>query len=176
MTTSQATRTRRSGRRPGGPVLLVDVGGVLLLHNHDLLAPITSRFGGVSTVQDFQRAHYAAHNASRPARGPQADYFELFPAYAGIPADRQDAFEREYRAFHRTRNMCHWPDPAAKATLARLVDDGVPIAVVSQADGTIARMLLDAEMCQNGDGPACRWTPSSIVRSSAMTNLTRVCS
>ena len=123
--------------RSDGPVLLVDVGGVLLLHNHELLAPITARYGGVATAEDFQRAHYAAHNVSRPAHGPEINYYDIFGEYAGIPADRRDEFRDEYVAFHRTRNMCHWPDPEAKRALAAIVDDGIPVVVVSQADGTI---------------------------------------
>jgi len=135
------------------PALLVDVGGVLLLHNHELLAPITARYGGVSDRAGFQRAHYGAHNQSLPARGPAVDYFSVFPSHAGIPEAHREAFEAEYRAYHQTRNMCHWPDPNAKHTLRTLKDEGVPIAVVSQADGTIVQMLREAQMCQEGEGP-----------------------
>lgn len=134
------------------PVLLIDVGGVLLLHNPDILMPITAKYGGPATFDDFQRAHYSCHHESRPAHGPGQDYFDLFPEHAGIPAERREAFDAEYRAAHRTRNLCNWPDPAAKASLQAIVDAGVPVAVVSQADGTIEAMLHEAQMCQVGEG------------------------
>lgn len=135
------------------PVLLVDVGGVLLLHNHELLLPIVARHGGVSTVEEFQRAHFACHHEARPSSGPGTNYFDIFGDHARIPADNRAAFDEEYRAFHRIENRCNWPDPAAKQTLRELVDDNVPVAVVSQADGTIAQMLRTAQMCQVGEGP-----------------------
>lgn len=149
MTASPRSRTVD----PATPVLLVDVGGVLLLHNHDLLMPITAKYGGVSTVEDFQRAHYACHHASRPASGPTTDYYDIFDQYAGIPEAQREAFREEYRTYSHTRNMCHWPDPAAKQTLTELVAADTPVVVVSQADGTIAQMLWDAGMCQEGEGP-----------------------
>lgn len=152
------------------PVLLVDVGGVLLLHNPDLLMPITARYGGVDTYEAFQRAHFACHNLSRSAHGPEIDYYDLFPSCAGIPADRQDEFREEYRAFSRTKNMCNFPDPAAKAELSRIVDAGIPVAVVSQADGTIVQMLLDAEMCQVGEGPG---VPVDVVLDSAVVGFSK---
>lgn len=145
--------TRDTKRGSDQPVLLIDVGGVLLLHNPDVLMPITARYGGPTTHEAFQRAHFAAHNESRPAHGPELDYYDLFPEHAGIAPELRDAFLEEYRAVHRTRNLWNWPDPVAKAQLQDIVDAGVPAAIVSQADGTIEAMLLEAQMCQVGRGP-----------------------
>ncbi|MFD2081178.1 putative hydrolase of the HAD superfamily [Actinopolymorpha cephalotaxi] len=133
--------------------LLVDVGGVLLLPNAALLTPVVARHGGVSTEEEFLRAHYAAHNAAFPARGEPRDYYELLPRFAGVPAERLTEAVEDYRAVSRTRNMWHAPDPASKAALAGFVAEGVRVAIVSQADGRIARMLRDAAMCQEGEGP-----------------------
>lgn len=143
--------------RPPAPdpmALLVDVGGVLLLPNAALLTPVTARHGGVDTPEGFIRAHFAAHNAAFPSRGePRGDYYELLPRYAGVPEERWRACADDYLAISRTRNMWHAPDPASKQALAEITGAGVRVAVVSQADGKIARMLLDARMCQEGDGP-----------------------
>lgn len=134
--------------------LLVDVGGVLLLPNAALLTPVVARHGGVDTPEAFVRAHFAAHNAAFPTRGaPQGDYYDLLPRYAGVPEQRWRACAEEYLAISRTRNMWHAPDPASKQALAEATEAGLHVAVVSQADGRIARMLLDAKMCQEGDGP-----------------------
>lgn len=139
----------------GGHVaLLVDVGGVLLLPNAALLTPVIARHGGVDTPEEFIRAHYAAHNAAFPSRGnPRGDYYELLPRHAGVPEDRWRSCAEDYLAISRTRNMWHAPDPESKRTLDEITAAGVGVAIVSQADGKIAQMLLDARMCQEGDGP-----------------------
>lgn len=148
-----------SHRRPSSSTsdpaaLLVDVGGVLLLPNAALLTPVVARHGGVDTPEGFLRAHYAAHNAALPARGePRGDYYDLLPRYAGVPEDRWTACAEEYLAISRTRNMWHAPDPESKRALGEIAAAGVRVAIVSQADGRIARMLLDARMCQEGEGP-----------------------
>jgi putative hydrolase of the HAD superfamily len=133
--------------------LLVDVGGVLLLPNAELLTPVIARHGGVDTPERFLRAHFAAYNAAFPSRGEPRDYYTLFPRYAGVPEKRWRACAEDYLAISRTRNMWHAPDPASRQALAEITGAGVHVAVVSQADGRIAHMLLDAKMCQLGDGP-----------------------
>lgn len=133
--------------------LLVDVGGVLLLLNRTELAPVIADFGGVRTPDDFYRAHCAAHNAAHPAHGEPRDYYEILPEYAGVPEDRRSDCRRAFRAACATQNMWHAPDPRSKSALADFTADGVRVAIVSQADGRIADMLLTARMCQQGPGP-----------------------
>lgn len=134
--------------------LLVDVGGVLLLLNSEALVPVVARHGGVTTPEDFYRAHCAAHNAAHPTHGaPVGDYYDILPAYAGVPESRWAACTADYLEASKVRNMWHHPDQASKATLQEFVDAGIAVAIVSQADGRIAEMLLEARMCQEGDGP-----------------------
>ncbi|GAA1344934.1 hypothetical protein GCM10009635_61820 [Actinocatenispora thailandica] len=127
---------------------------MLLLPNAALLTPVVARHGGVDTPEGFIRAHFAAHNAAFPSRGqPRGDYYDLLPRYAGVPEGRWLACAADYLEISRSRNMWHAPDPASKQALAEITGAGVPVAVVSQADGRIAQMLRDARMCQEGDGP-----------------------
>jgi putative hydrolase of the HAD superfamily len=133
--------------------LLVDVGGVLLLLNGPELVSVTAQHGGVDTEEAFMRANYAAHNAAHPAKGPLRDYYAIFGEFAGVPSANRAAFEADYRAASRRRNMWHSPDARSKAALSAFKAAGTKVAIVSQADGTIAQMLLDAQMCQEGDGP-----------------------
>lgn len=145
------TSTDRVDRRT--PVLLTDAGGVLLLNNHTLLLPLVARYGGVTTPEEYQRASFACHSAANPAGGGAGDYYALFARFAGIPRDRHEEFTEEFRALSHTRNMCHLANPHAIAMLRRVTAKGVPVVVVSQADGTAAQLLLEAEVCQVGDGP-----------------------
>ncbi|WP_051393605.1 HAD family hydrolase [Glycomyces arizonensis] len=145
------TSTQRVDRRT--PVLLTDAGGVLLLNNHSLLLPLVSRYGGVTTPEAYQRASFACHSAANPADGGTGDYYGLFGEFAGIPEERREAFTDEFRALSHTRNMCHLANPHAVAMLRRVAAKGIPVVVVSQADGTAAQLLREAEVCQVGDGP-----------------------
>lgn len=138
---------------PDKKALLVDVGGVLLLLNSEALAPVIARFGGVTTAEDFYRAHCAAHNASRPTHGETRDYYDILPEFAGVPEPRWKDCTRAYREASSVRNMWHYPDAESKAALASFIDAGIKVAIVSQADGHIAEMLLEAKMCQEGTGP-----------------------
>ncbi|HEY9293434.1 MAG TPA: HAD family hydrolase, partial [Microlunatus sp.] len=133
--------------------LLVDVGGVLLLLNSEALAPVIAKHGGVTSAEDFYRAHCAAHNAAHPTRGERlGDYYEILPRFAGVPESRRAACAEEYLAASRVKNMWHYPDQQSKAALAEFVEAGITVAIVSQADGRIAEMLLEAKMCQEGEG------------------------
>jgi putative hydrolase of the HAD superfamily len=145
------TSPRRVDRRT--PVLLIDAGGVLLLNNHSLLLPLVSRFGGVTTPEEYQRAGYACQNAAFPGDGGTGDYHGMFAEFAGVPQDRREEFTEEFRALSRTRNMCHLGNPPAVAMLRRVAAEEIPVVVVSQADGTAARLLREAEVCQVGPGP-----------------------
>lgn len=145
------TSPRRVDRRT--PVLLTDAGGVLLLNNHALLLPLVSRYGGVATPEAYQRASFGCHNAAFPGDGGTGDYYGLFARFAGIPQDRHERFTEEFRALSHTCNMCHLANPYAVAMLRRVAAKGIPIVVVSQADGTAAQLLREAEVCQVGDGP-----------------------
>ena len=139
---------------PDRNVLLVDVGGVLLLLNSEALVPVIAAHGGVTSAEDFYRAHCAAHNAANPTRGePLGDYYEILPRFAGVKEDRWAGCTADYLAASRVKNMWHFPDQDSKASLGGFVDAGITVAIVSQADGHIAEMLLEAKMCQEGDGP-----------------------
>ncbi|MFC7621163.1 HAD family hydrolase [Microlunatus sp. GCM10028923] len=139
---------------PDKTVLLVDVGGVLLLLNREALVPVIAEYGGVTSAEDFYRAHCAAHNAAHPTRGePLGGYYDLLPRYAGVPESRWADCTRAYFAASCVKNMWHDPDQQSKAALAGFVDAGIAVAIVSQADGHIAEMLWDAKMCQEGEGP-----------------------
>lgn len=135
------------------PVLLTDAGGVLLLNNHSLLLPLISAYGGVSTPQAYQRAHFACHNAVFAGGQNTGNYYDRFGEFAGVPEHSRQKFTDEFRDLSHSRNMCHLAHPFAIAMLRQVRSKGIPIVVVSQADGTAAQLLREAEVAQVGDGP-----------------------
>lgn len=136
-----------------GPVLLLDSGGVLLLNDHNALLPLVSRYCDVRTPEQYQQAAFACQNMTFPGTGPSGDYYANFGVAAGVPADLLDEFTEDFRTLSHTRNMCSLAHGPARDLLSRARSAGIPTVVVSQADGTAAQLLLDAEMCQVGDGP-----------------------
>lgn len=143
--------TPRAAAKP--PVLLIDAGGVLLLNNHRLLLPLVAEYSTVRTAEDYQRVHFACQNRTFTGVGPDGDYYRTFGECAGVaPGDRAE-FTEAFRRLSHTRNMCHLEHPPARHLLTRVRSAGIPIVVVSQADGTAAQLLREAAMCQVGDGP-----------------------
>lgn len=137
----------------GDTALLVDVGGVLLFPNVATLTSVLGEHGGVTDPQQALRAVAAAHQSAFPTHGDLRSYYDFLPAFAGVPADMREAAVEDLKAKDAQTNQWHMADPAAKEALAGLATTGCRIAIVSSADGTVERMLRDAEVCQVGPGP-----------------------
>lgn len=142
--------THRAGKPP---VLLIDAGGVLLLNNHELLLPLLEEYSDLRTPEDYQRVHFACHNSTFSGVRPDGDYYRRFGEVAGVADEELEEFTEAFRALSHTRNMCHLAHPPARRLLGLVRAAGIATVVVSQADGTAAQLLREAEMCQIGEGP-----------------------
>lgn len=134
--------------------ILFDAGGVLVLPDPTVLAPLLAYHGGDPSVDAHVRAHYAAMAAKSRAGSGEADWGEYDHAYVrsvGVPEDDiGDAAAMLART--RTAHLWRWPIPGAMATLRDLHDRGVPIGVVSNASGQIEEVLARSGVCQVGPG------------------------
>lgn len=133
---------------------LFDAGGVLVLPDPTVLAPLLVPYGGSPMVDDHVRAHYAAMAAKSAAGSGETfwdDYNLAYVECVGVPADERDLAAV---VLERTRNawLWRWPIADSVTTLRRLHDDGVPIGVVSNASGQIADVLRRFGVCQVGPG------------------------
>ncbi len=135
--------------------MLFDAGGVFLLPDPTVLAPLLAPYGGDPSIQAHVRAHYsgmAAKSAAGSTESFWGDYNLAYVEAVGVPAHDVD-----YAAhvLERTRNAFVWRWPMADSVeaLARLVANGMPVGVVSNASGQIEEVLHRSGVCQVGDGP-----------------------
>jgi FMN phosphatase YigB (HAD superfamily) len=135
----------------------LDAGGVLVLPDPTVLAPLLAPYGADTTLEGHQRAHYAAMAAKSLAGADEFDWHEYDLAYVralGVgPFDREEAATVLGRT--RSAHLWRWPIPDSVAAVAALHAAGVPIGVVSNASGQIEGVLRRASVCQVGEGGAC---------------------
>jgi putative hydrolase of the HAD superfamily len=135
--------------------VLFDAGGILVLPDPTVVAPLLAYFGGAGEVGVHVRAHYAGMAAKSAAGHGETFWDEYNHAYVravGVPEAQVAAAAR---ALGQTRNahLWRWPIPDSVQALAALHAAGVPIGVVSNASGQIEETLGRSGICQAGDGP-----------------------
>jgi putative hydrolase of the HAD superfamily len=133
---------------------LFDAGGVLVLPDPTVLAPLLAPYGGSTSIDDHVRAHYrgmAVKSALGSAESFWDDYDQAYVRAVGV-AD--DEVAPAAVVLGRTRNawLWRWPITSSVTTLRRLHEAGVPIGVVSNASGQIADVLRRFGVCQVGEG------------------------
>lgn len=135
--------------------VIFDAGGVFLLPDPTVLAPLLAYHGGTGSVDDCRRAHYAGMAAKSAVGADEAFWHEYDLAYVRAAGVRADAEAAAVRELSMTRNAYtwRWPIPESVGALRALSDRGVPIGVVSNASGQIEEVLRASGVCQVGDGP-----------------------
>ncbi len=135
--------------------ILFDAGGVFLLPDPTVLAPLLAPYGANSDTAAHVRAHYRGMAMKSAAGSMETFWHEYNIAYVqslGVPAH-----DVSYAAhvLGRTRNayVWRWPLNDSVEALAKLVASGMPVGVVSNASGQIEEVLQRSGVCQVGDGP-----------------------
>lgn len=136
--------------------VLFDAGGIFVIPDPTVLAPLLSYFGATPDIDAYHRAHYrgmAAKSAAGSAESDWSEYNRAYVASVGVPADEQ---EHAATILGQTRNAWLWRWPLADSVdaLRRLHERDVPIGVVSNASGQIEAILARSGVCQVGDGHA----------------------
>jgi putative hydrolase of the HAD superfamily len=149
-----------------------DAGGVLVLPDPTVLAPLLAYFGGSADIDRHRRAHYAAM-AVKSAQGAGEldwrEYDEAYVAAVGVAtADIAAAAETLGRT--RTALLWRWPIPESVEALAKLDAGGMALGVVSNAAGQIEAVLRRSGICQLGPGAG---TPVRCVVDSAVVGVAK---
>ncbi len=135
--------------------ILFDAGGVLVLPDPTVLAPLLAPYGGSSEIAAHRRAHYAGM-ANKSRFGAQETSWGTYDR-AYVEAVGVDREHREHAtvALHKTRtgHLWRWPIPESVAALAVLSAAKMPMGVVSNADGQIEAELRRSRICHTGEGP-----------------------
>jgi putative hydrolase of the HAD superfamily len=137
--------------------VILDVGGVLLVPHHAVVASALEPFGIAFDAEAAERAHYfgirALEATEDESEEPRA-YMDGYLEAAGVPAEQRHlAAERMREAWQRP-NLEIWQQPVARSVegMRRLAARGIKLGIVSNADGTIEEQLRRGEICQVGEG------------------------
>ena len=139
----------------GFDAVSLDVGGVLVVPDHGVLAAALTRAEVPFDRSRFDVGHYLAMAAvDQAVSEPEdfTDYLGGFLAAVAVPeADRSRAHDA-LAAVLATPVWCQ-PVPGARQGVSLLAAAGVRLAVTSNSDGTIADHLRRHEWVQVGEGP-----------------------
>jgi putative hydrolase of the HAD superfamily len=132
--------------------VLLDVGGVFVVPSPEILRPL---LGVEAPDEVFVRAHYTAV-AALDAFGLEGwpAYYSAYASAVGVPPERMRRVLPTMRAkFHggAIDVWCH-VRPDSVDGLRQLDEAGVPVAIVSNSDGTVEQVLRDYGICQVGEG------------------------
>ncbi len=134
--------------------VLFDAGGIFVIPDPTVLAPLLAYFGATDDLDAYHRAHYRGMAAKSLAGSPESDWSAYNLAY--VDSVGISPSEREHAAviLGQTRNawLWRWPLQDSVAALRQLHQRGVPIGVVSNASGQIEEILARSGVCQVGEG------------------------
>ena len=136
--------------------VLFDAGGVLVLPDPLVLAPLIAYYGGDSRHEAYVRAHYAGMAAKSAASVGESDwthYNDTYLAHLSVPVEHREAALEVLTHVKSNARLWRHPIPGAAEALSRLADRRVPIGVVSNASGQIESTLAISGICQVGPGP-----------------------
>ena len=144
---------------PGVPSfdgLTLDVGGVLLVPRHDRLSEALGRAGIAADRARFWDAHYLAMHAVDADQSPAETFEAYVPAFchhAGMDGTERERAVAALEPLFGPSGL--WSEPIEESIdgFRALHRAGVPMAIVSNADGTVDRVLAEAGVCQVGAGP-----------------------
>jgi putative hydrolase of the HAD superfamily len=137
--------------------VLLDVGGVFLVPEHDRILGAFSRAGLTPTV-DLDRAHYEGALSF-----PMAEEFEWAPAWrsyldgyitaCGVADELREEVHLHLDSEFADAALWVRELPGSRDGVRALADAGVRLGIVSNADGLIGQRLAEREILQVGPGP-----------------------
>jgi putative hydrolase of the HAD superfamily len=140
--------------------VLLDVGGVFLLPEHDRIVGAFQRAECVVPASVLDAAHYRGAAAFTTEVDAEADwpgswrrYLDAYVAACAVPEpDRAEAHRHLDSEF---ADAALWlrEIPGCRDGLAALAAAGVRLGVISNADGLIGSRLAEREILQVGPGP-----------------------
>jgi putative hydrolase of the HAD superfamily len=164
VTDRSAGRPARRTRPAGIEAIFLDVGGVFILPNHQEMVAALAAGGFDVNPQRLDEAHHrgiAAWDAAgegAPGPGDVAGdrwihYTFAYLRTAGVPeADLPAAAAASQVAF-RSPTLWSRRVEDSVAALPAIVAIGLPVVVVSNADGRVEELLRETGICQVGPGP-----------------------
>lgn len=135
--------------------VLFDAGGIFVIPDPSVLAPLLGFYGASVDHAAYHRAHYRAMAAKSAAGSGERDWSAYNHAYVRSVGVPEHDVEEAATALDRTRSAYLWRhviDDSVRA-LRALYESAVPVGVVSNATGQIEAVLARTGVCQVGEGP-----------------------
>jgi FMN phosphatase YigB (HAD superfamily) len=139
--------------------VLLDVGGVFLLPDHERIAGAFARAEHPVATEVLDDAHYAAANRFGVDLDAEADwsgcwraYLEGYAEFCAVPPDMVAELHRHLDSEFADAALWFREAPGCREGLARLAATGVRLGIVSNADGLIGERLRARELLQVGPG------------------------
>jgi putative hydrolase of the HAD superfamily len=132
--------------------LLFDVGGVFVLPSSAIMLPILADAGVHPDSHQLSRAHYAAINVADQLDGVDWNsYWWRYAAQCGVVAEKIPAVSVRLA---ESLDAEGWTEviAGAVAQLRQIASLGFRLGVISNAAGTVAKILAKAGVCQVGEG------------------------
>jgi putative hydrolase of the HAD superfamily len=138
--------------------VLLDVGGIFHLPDHQRIRDALARGGFTAGAVDLDRAHYAGAVAFR-AEGPDVPWRQFWRRYldayvdvCGVPAALRAEVHRHLDSAFAVAALWARIIPGSLDGLRALDATGVRLGVVSNADGTVQERLAGQGVLQVGPG------------------------
>ena len=147
---------RRGSAVPDFDALTIDVGGVFTVPEHARLARALAAAGLDPDPAVFWDGHYLAMHAVDADQSPAETFDTYVPAFCHHIGMRGADLVAAVSALEPLFGPSQlWVEPiaASVAGIRVLHEAGIPMAIVSNADGTVAKILADAGVCQVDAGP-----------------------
>lgn len=137
--------------------VLLDVGGVFLVPEHDRILGAFSRAGFTPTVEMLDRAHYlgAQHfpmddDLDWPAAWGQ--YLDGYITACDVPDDMREEVHLHLDSEFADAALWLREFPGARDGIREVAQTGVRLGIISNADGLIGQRLAELEILQVGPG------------------------
>lgn len=146
---------------PAPKAVLLDVGGIFHLPDHDRISAAFARAEFGVDIKVLDRAHYAGATRFSVDVDVEADwngswqhYLDGYITACGVPESgevREDV-HRHLDSEFAVGDLWSHIIPGSVDGLRALVETGVHVGIISNADGTVAQRLAEQEVLQVGPG------------------------
>ena len=139
--------------------VLLDVGGIFHLPDHERVLGAFARGGFEARAEDLDRAHYCGaaqftcdYEGELPWREFWTEYLKAYTRACGVTEEQHDAVHEHLDAEFATAALWSRVIPGSVDALRALEATGVRLGVVSNADGSVGARLREQEVLQVGPG------------------------